>query len=218
MAALSPVTQFALSLARCLTLQDAAPRCSEDSLWECGRPHDTLSCLFFTGLWLGQGQSFLTHVQQTNDIDMTYHKTLPTKSVACLQAGPTSLEWPPAPPAGSDQSSLSPSQEDPNDGHLEDALLASPHLRWRRDALQPRELQRGCLDRNTGVHIPEGGLRCVTWNTRGLIGSPLSSQLSRERKHSYFSRLTGSKDIICLQEIYGKDEFLHALQILAPRF
>ena len=36
--------QFVLALARCLTLQDAAPCHSEDSLYECGRPHDTLSC------------------------------------------------------------------------------------------------------------------------------------------------------------------------------
>ena len=69
-----------------------------------------------------------------------------------------------------------------------------------------------------GVYIPEGGLRCVIWNTRGFIGSPSSSQTSRERKHNYFSRLTGSNDIICLQEINWKDEFLHALQVLAPRF
>ena len=152
-------SQFALSLARCLTLQDAAPCSREDCLYECGRPHDTLSCL---------GQSALTQVQQTNDIDMICYKTLPTKSVTCLQVGPMFLEWPVAPRGGFDQSSLSPSQEYPNDGHLEDALLAPPHLRWRRVALQPPEQQRGCLDRNTGVHIPEGGLRCVTWKTRGL--------------------------------------------------
>ena len=84
-------SQFAFSLARCLTLQDAAPCYREDSLYECGRPHDTLSCLFFTALWLGQGQSILTQVQQTNDIDMTCYKTLPTKSATCLQVGPMSL-------------------------------------------------------------------------------------------------------------------------------
>ena len=80
-----------------------------------------------------------------------------------------SRDWLVAPAGGLNQSSLSPSQEGPNNGHLEDALLAPPHLRWRRDAHEPPEIQRGCLDRNTGVHIPEGGLRCVTWNTRGLV-------------------------------------------------
>ena len=36
--------------------------------------------------------------------------------------------------------------------------------------------------------------------------------------NNYFSRLTGSNDIICPQEIHGKDEFLQAFQVLAPRF
>ena len=45
--------QFAISLARCLTLQDSAPRYREGSQYEFGRPHDTLSCLFYTALWLG---------------------------------------------------------------------------------------------------------------------------------------------------------------------
>ena len=129
-----------------------------------------------------------------------------------------SLEWPVAAPTGSDQSSPLPSHEDPNDEHPKDTLPAHPHLRWRRDALQPPQIQRGTLDRNTCVRIPDGGLRCVTWNIGGLIGSPTSSQISRERKHNYFSRLIENNNIICLQEVHGKDEFLHALQVLAPRF
>ena len=72
---------------------------------------------------------------------------------------------------------------------------------------------------NTCVHIPDGGLRCVTWNTRGLIGSLTScSQLSREQKKIYFRRLIENNNIICLQDVHGKDEFLQAIQILAPRF
>ena len=58
-------------------------------------------------------------------------------------------------PEGSDQSSLSSSDEDPCNEHPEGALPTLPPLRWRRDALQPPELQRGCLDRNTSVHIPK---------------------------------------------------------------
>ena len=142
---------------------------------------------------------------------------MPTKSVTCLQVDPMSLEWPVAPPAGSDQCSLSPSHEDPNDEHLEDALSAPPHLRWRSNALQPPQIQRGCLDRNTCVHIPDGGLRCVTWNTKGFIGPPTSSQLSRKQKYNYFSRLIENNNI-CLQEAHRKDEFLQAIQVLAPRF
>ena len=107
------------------------------------------------------------------------------------------------------KSSLAPSQEDPNNGHL-DALLAPPHLRWRRDALQTPELQRGCLDRNT-VSIFQKEVFDVSPGKQG--GSPTS----RERKHDYFSRFTGSNDILP-QEIHWKDELLHALQILALRF
>ena len=121
--------QFALSLTRCLILQDAAPCSRKDPLHECGCPHDTLSYLFFTALWFRQSQSILTQVQQTNDIDLTCYKTLPTKSVTCLQVGPMSLEWPVALPAGSDQSCLSSSHEDPNDEYPEDALPTLPHLR-----------------------------------------------------------------------------------------
>ena len=81
-------------------------------------------------------------------------------------------------------------REDPNDGHLEDALHAPPHLRWRRGSLQPPEMQQGCLDRNTCSQIPEGGLLCVTWNTRGLLGSPSSSHILQRKEtqllHSAF--------------------------------
>ena len=172
------------ALVRCLILQDATPYSREDLLYECGRLHDTLSCLFFTPPWLRQSQSILTHVQQTNIIDLTCCKTLPTKAVTCLLVEPMPLLLPEAPPAESEQSSLSSSHEDPNDEHPDGAPPAPPHPRWRRDALQPPQIQRGGLDRNTCVHIPEGGLRCVTWNTRGLIGSVISSQISMELKHN----------------------------------
>ena len=129
-----------------------------------------------------------------------------------------SLVWPVAPTGGLDQLGLSLSREDTNGEHLENVHLASPQLRWRRDALQPPGVQRDQLSRNTCVHIPDGGLRCVTWNTRGLIGSPASSQRSREQKHNYFSRLTKNNGIICTQEIHGKDEFLQAIQVLVPQF
>ena len=134
------------------------------SSFERGRPHDILSCLFFTALWLQQSQFILTQVQQTNDIDLTCYKTLPTKSATCLQVGPMSLEWLVALPAGSDQSSVSLSHEDPNDRHPGDALPTHQHLRWRRNALQPPQKPQGSRDRNKCVHIPDGGLRCVTWN------------------------------------------------------
>ena len=68
------------------------------------------------------------------------------------------------------------------------------------------------------AYFPDGGVRCVTWNTRGLIGSPTSSQLSREQKHVSFTRLAEINDVIYLQEVHGKDEFFQAKQILVPQF
>ena len=68
-------------------------------------------------------------------------------------------------------------------------------------------MQSGCF--------PVGGVRCTAWNTRGLIGSVFSSQRNRERKHK---KLLECNNILCLQEVHGKDEFLQALQVLAPRF
>ena len=83
--------QFAFSLTRCLTLQDTTPYSGEDTLYECGRPCDKLSCLFFTALWLRQRQSTLVQdIQPAKDIDLTCYKTLPIKTVTCLQVEPMS--------------------------------------------------------------------------------------------------------------------------------
>ena len=122
-----------------------------------------------------------------------------------------SLEWLVALSAEARRSSPSSSKEEPNDEHPEGALPAIPHPRWRRDALQPLQTQRSSLDRNTCVHIPSGGLRSVTWNTGGLLGSVTSSRNSREHKHSYFRRLYRNNNIICLQEVTGRTS-LQAIQ------
>ena len=84
-------------------------------------------------------------IQLAKDIDLTCYKRLPTKVVTCLQVVLMSLECPVALPAGSDQTGLSPSHEDLQDEHPGDAFPAPPHLRWRRDALQPPQLQRHVL-------------------------------------------------------------------------
>ena len=95
----------------------------------------------------------------------------------------------------------------------------TPHpVHWRRDTLQPSQIKRGGLDRNGCVHVPDGGRRCVTWNARELIGSLTSSHISREQKYDYFRRRIDDDNIICFQEVHGKDEFLQAIQVLAPRF
>ena len=89
--------------------------------------------------------------------------------------------------------------------------------RWRRGALQPPEVRQLRQERDTCVHIPVGGLRCVSWNTRGLLGST-ASDVSREQTQKYLKRVTDKNDVICLQEAHGKDEFLQALQVLHTLF
>ena len=49
-----------------------------------------------------------------------------------------------------------------------------------------------------------------------LLDLSASSKLSRERKQMYFSRFANNHDIICLQEIHGKDEFLQAISDPGP--
>ena len=182
------------------------------------RPYDTLSCCFHTALWFGKSQSILTQTQHSSESDMVCYRIFHVDSLTCSEVGPMSLEWPLAPRGGLVQSHHSMPQEDANGERPENAHFALPHLRWRRDALQPPEVQRDRLNRDTCAHIPDGGLRCVNWKTRGLIGSPASPQLSREKKHIYLTRLAKNNDALCLQEIRGKDEFLQAIQVLVPQF
>ena len=44
-----------------------------------------------------------------------------------------------------------------------------------------------------------------------------SSQKNRELKLKYLRKLFDN-NILCLQEVYGKDEYLQAIQVLSPRF
>ena len=107
---------FVLSLTRCLTVHDATSCSNEDSLYECVRTCETLSCLFFTALWLQRSQSILTQEHRpAKDIELTCFKTFPTKTTTCLQVGAMSLDWPVDPIARFDQSRPSSSPEDPND-------------------------------------------------------------------------------------------------------
>ena len=76
-------------------------------------------------------------------------QNFPFGSMTCSQVRPMTLGWPVAPSGGLVQSSHSLSQEDGNGERPENAHLTPPHLRWRRDALQPPEVQRDRLARNT---------------------------------------------------------------------
>ena len=165
-----------------------------------------------------QMQSILTQTQQSSELNMACYTVSLFCPSTCLLEGPLSIGWPLAPPGGLVQPGHSRSQEDASRDRPGGAPLGPSQLRWRRDALQPPEVQRDHLARNTCAHIPDGGLRCISWNTRGLLGSPASSQHSRIRKHAYLARLARNNDIICLQETHGKDEFLQAIQVLVPQF
>ena len=190
----------------------------EDPLYECGHPHDTMSSLFSTAFWLQRSQSVLVQeTQPAKDIDMTCCKTLPTKAITCLPLQFVFSEWPVALPPECEQSCPSSSHEDSNDDHLENTLPALPHSRCRRDALQPPQVQQDTAGRDTCGHFSDGGLRCIIWNTRGLVGSVLSSQKNRELKLKYFGKVIDNNNIICIQEVHGKDEFLQALQVWATR-
>ena len=66
------------------------------------------------------------------------------------------------------------------------AFPACFRSRWRQDALQtqPQMLQRTTGCDGCGSFLSEG-LRCITWNTRGLVGSVFSRQRNREFKLQY---------------------------------
>ena len=53
---------------------------------------------------------------------------------------------------------------------------------------------------------------------KGLVGSVPSSQRNRELKLNFFGKLNENNIVICLQEVHGKNEFLQAIQVWAPRF
>ena len=122
----------------------------EDPLYECGRPCDTMSFLFFTALWLQRSQSLLMQENHpAKDIDLTCYKTFSTKTITFLQVGPMSLDWPVDPIARFDQSRPPSFPEDPNDEQQRGALPASTRSRWRQDAFQPLQVLQGIAGRDT---------------------------------------------------------------------
>ena len=81
------------------------------------------------------------------------------------------LDWPVNPFARFDQSRPSSSPEDPIDEQQLGALPASKRSRCWQDALQPPQVLQGIAGWDACGHFLDGGLRCITWNTRGLVGS-----------------------------------------------
>ena len=133
------VLRFVLYLTRSVALHDSPSCYREDSLDECERPFDTLSCLLFSALWLRCNYSELV----LKDPDLTCFTTFPFNAVTCLPVGPTSLDWPTDPFARSDSSGHSLPPEVPFGEQQLSAFPASTRSRTRQDALraQPQILQ-----------------------------------------------------------------------------
>ena len=59
----------------------------------------------------------------------------------------------------------------------------------------------------------------VLLGTRGALLDLFSPDKGTESPNSIFlKKLSDHNNIICLHEVHGKDEFLQAIQVLAPRF
>ena len=130
-----------------------------------------------------------------------------------------SLDWPVNPFGRSDSSRPSLPPDVPSGEQQRGAFPASIRPLWRQGALQaqPQISQYPTGWDGCGPFVSEG-LRCITWNTRGLVGSVFSRQRNREFKLKYLKKLLDNNNIICLPEVHGKDEYLQAIQVLAPRF
>ena len=140
-------------------------------------------------------------------------------ALTCLPVGPTSLDWPVNPfgRSGSTGPLLPP--DAPSDGLRRGPLTNPERSRWMQGTLQiqPQILQRTSVWDGCGPFLSEG-LRCITGNTRSLVGSVFSRQRRRESQLVYLKKLFDRNNIICLQEVHGKDEFFQAIQVLAPQF
>ena len=188
------VLHFVLFLTRGIIVHDAASCSMEDSLYERVGPCDTLSC-------------FVQEIQSVKDIDVTCSKTFPIKAATCLQVGPMSLDWPVDPFAKFDHCRSSLSPEVPSDEQQRGALPASTRSRWRQNILQapPQVLQRTTGCDGCALSFPE---TCGV-----LLGIPEVSldlfSLSRkqELKLKYLKKLFTNNNIVCLQEVHGKDEY-----------
>ena len=111
-------------------------RAERNSLGDCGRPCDPLSCVLFSALWLRCGPSLL--VQETasaEDADPTCSVSFLFRTVTSLPIGPMSLDWPVNPFGRSDSSRPWLPLDIPSDGLRRVALLASERSRWRQGTL-----------------------------------------------------------------------------------
>ena len=127
--------------------------------------------------------------------------------------------WTVDPIARFDQFRPSSSPEDPN-GRTTTRRSSSFHT---------LPLETGCSSTTSssqrvlqvGIHVANSLTEVcdVSLGTPGvLLDRFVSSQKNREFKLKYFRKLFDTNNILCLQEVQGKDEYLQAVQVLAPRF
>ena len=223
----SPVSRFdgfytwCHLLSRCVIVHDAASCPREGSLSECGRPCDALSCLVSL-LYCPVASEHPIHSGAGGPVSEGYRSHLfqnvPDQNCYLLTSRAYVLGVV-DPFARFDLSSSSLSPGVPCDEQQRGDLPASTRSRWRQDALQapPQVLQRTTGWDGCGPFLSEG-MRCITWNTRGLVESMFSKQKNREFKLKYLKKFFDTTNILCLQEVYGKDEYRQAIQVLAPRF
>ena len=214
------IPRLAAFLIRGSTLHGSSSYSRENCLGDCDCPCDPLSCLLFSALWPRCSQSFL--VQETpsaKDVHLTCSTTFLFRDTTCLPVGPMSLDCPVHLFGRPDFSRPSLPPEVPSGKQQRGALPASQRSCWRQGALhaQPQILQRTTGCDGCGPFLTEG-LRCITWNTQSLVGSVFSRQRNREFKLNDLKKLLDHNNIVCLQEVHGKDEYIQAIQVLAPRF
>ena len=189
---------FVLYLTRSVAWHDSTSCSREDSLDECERPCDTLSCLLFSALWLRCNYSILVQeTQSAKDLVLTCFTTFPFNAVTCLQVGPMSLDWPVDPFARSDLSRSS----------LLPEVLSFYTFPLETEA-QPQKIQRTTGWDGCGAFLSEG--------MRVLLGKPgaLLDLLSPDKgTENSNSNIYYADNIICLQEVHGK-----AIQVLATQF
>ena len=98
---------------------------------------------------------------------------------------------------------------------------ASTRSRWRQNALQaPYQVLHTAYYR-LGWTWPFPCRRSAVYymEHQGVsLDLFFSKQKNREFKLKYLKRVFVNNSIVCLQEVHGKDDYLQAIQVLAPRF
>ena len=126
--------------------------------------------------------------QSAKDIDMICSKTFPIKAATCLQLGPISLDWFVDPFARFGHSGLS-------------RRLFTHHRKYY-SVLQ------------VGMDVALYYLEHQGFSLDLFSVSRRTGNSSSGTSKSFLS----TTNIVCLQEVHGEDEYLHAIQVLARGF